>query len=91
MPELPTGFESLNLDHPAYQEIREENARKSTEINELIHRVFKQNPDGEKLMAHFEETILRGQVAPSSGSDALWLMEGKRQLVLEIKAAMGAI
>jgi hypothetical protein len=89
--ELPRGHDALDLDHPAYREVREENSRKAREIDELVHRVFHQNTDGRKLLSHLDRVLLRMGVGPGESGDRLRHIEGKRSLVLEFHQSIDRI
>lgn len=84
-----SGWDDLELtDTPERQKAKGELARRAKEVDELMHRAFKQNPDGAKALAHMQQAVLYANKEASCADADLRQWNGKRELVLEI---MGCI
>lgn len=81
----------LSRDDPQRQQKQAENARLLRELDELTHRVFKQNPDGAKLWDIWRDFFLFGTEGPGVPDQELRHNAGKRELVLDIRSAIKRI
>ena len=85
------GYETIDADSPEAQAIREENSRQVRERVELFHRVFKQNPDGAKLLALLDQEIRDQRIGGGADVAALNYVSGRRDLILEFHDAVRAV
>ena len=79
------GWDALNLDHPEYVQIREDNSKKGEGIAKLLHRVFRQTEEGQRVLELFERQFLMKPVSPPGSSEGFnYFREGQNDVVRQI-------
>lgn len=65
--------------------IQQEHLDKLRAYNYLVHRVFKQSEDGQKLLDHWKElAIMTPTVIPEADNFTAGINEGKKTMIREI-------
>lgn len=78
----------LDLYSEEIQRAQAENAQAARDLDQLIHRVYAQNPDGQKLLAHMRRVLVAAPFGSHLTNEALRYRAARADLVLEIDAAI---
>ena len=90
------GWESLEIDGEALENVRKEQEAEGRNIASLFHQTFVQNPAGARVLdLMIKQTLMRPTVKPASSQFEAGIREGKadlvRQILLNIEIAEGAV
>ena len=73
------------LDPEAVARTQAQNEQMWNELNQLIHQVFEQNPQGKELLKIWKEAlIMTATVTPSSTAHQCGIEEGKKEFTRNI-------
>lgn len=78
----------LDLYSEEIQRAQAENAQAARDLDQLIHRVYAQNPDGQKLLDHMRRVLVTTPFGSHLTNEALRYRAARADLVLEIDAAI---
>jgi len=89
------GWSALDLDGPAFDEIKKEQEKEGRSLASLFHQAFVQNDAGSTILGiMIKQTLLKPTVTPSATQFEAGIREGRadmvRQILLNIELAEGS-